>query len=280
MCFKFLIKISKRVVRQKSIFTEPIPSVPVVYMRNHANDFGPSAMQFAIKNRPFKCWAISAMTDVKTAPNQIMKTIFPNARGLKWILARPLSYLMAPAMVAMFKAAGVIPVWRDQRLKMTYHLTFETLKSGGDVVVFPKCIVPREDNEFVDTFQKGAFKLFSLAKIFNAELPPVIPVYCCKKLKTVVFGKPLYFDTTLTPFEAENKLADEVALEIKRLALTLPKHKVTHYALHPKNIERIRKYFLPGEDKIYEALRDYQNAQKAKREAEKHAREAEKLKKV
>jgi len=236
--------------------TEEFAKEPCVFMSNHANDYGPVAVR-CVPDKKFWTWTAASMLSLRHAPKQIMKTIFPNARGILFVICRILSVIMAFFMVPVFRLARGIPVYRDARLKITYEKTFEKLKKGHDVVIFPECIVPNPENPYLDVLQKGAFRLFTLCKAYDLPCPPVYPVYCCKALNKVVAGKRIDFDgENSNSREAEAKLMNEVGDEIKRLAETLPPHKITHYAEIPKDIERIRKYFLPGEDKIYERLRD------------------------
>ena len=251
--FRLFLLLSKPFIRPRVIRETPEPAVPVIYMANHANDFGPTAMRLAA-NRGLKTWSAAVMLSLKTAPAQIMKTTFPNARGALFPVCRLLSYMMAPVLGGIFKAAGVIPVYRDLRIKTTYSKTFETLDEGLDVLIFPDSIIPNPDNPFIDVMQKGAFKILSMCLKHKGCVPPVYPVYCCKALKTVVIGKPVSFDVSIPPDQSEKKTELEVGEEIKRLALTLPPHKTVGYSVLPKDIERIRKYMLPQEEKIYEAL--------------------------
>ncbi|MDR2634649.1 MAG: hypothetical protein LBC13_01565, partial [Clostridiales bacterium] len=60
----------------------------------------------------------------------------------------------------------------------------------------------------------------------------------------------------------------EVGAEIKRLALSLPPHKVTHYAAVPKDIKRVRKYLEGGENKIYDRVEEQQSAKPHKEECD------------
>jgi hypothetical protein len=198
------------------------------------------------------------MLSVKTAPRDLMKTVFCNAKGIFWFFARILSFGMGFAMSATFRASGAIPVYRNERIADTYSKTFETMREGLDVVIFPDSLVRNPENEFIDVMQKGAFKTFKLCVAETGSAPGVFPAYCCKSLNTVCFGNPLVFDTELPPYEAMQKLEREVGAEIKRLALTLPPHKVTHYAATPKNVSRVRKYLEGGENKIYDRVEEQQ----------------------
>jgi hypothetical protein len=70
----------------------------------------------------------------------------------------------------------------------------------------------------------------------------------------VVIGSPVNFYEDKDAEGAAEKTAKYVSDEIKRLAETLPPHKVYGYATYPKSlksIENIRKYFNPGEELKY-----------------------------
>ncbi|MDR3292911.1 MAG: hypothetical protein LBT20_02270 [Clostridiales bacterium] len=255
--FKVAFFAGRLVKRPKVLIESPLPAEPVLFMANHANDYGPTAVMLALKKRKFRSWSSANMLSLKTAPDQIMKTIFPNARGVLKPVCRVMSYLMAPVMASMFKAAGVVPVYRDIRIKTTYTKTIETLKEGLDVVIFPESIVPNPENPYLDTLQKGAFKTLGFCKKYLGSVPKIYPVYCCRSLDTVVIGAPVIFDESLPVADAEEKATDEINAAVKRLGESLPPHKVTHYAVLPKNIDNIRKYMTYNEEKIYEQLREY-----------------------
>jgi 1-acyl-sn-glycerol-3-phosphate acyltransferase len=164
---------------------------------------------------------------------------------------------MAPAMAGMFKSTGVIPVYRDVRIKTTFSKSFETLGDGMDVVIFPESIVPNPENPYLDTMQRGAFKFIGLCKKYTGSVPKIYPTYCCKSLKTVLIGAPLTFDETIPTADAEEKLKSELNEAVKALAETLPKHKPTHYSYLPKNIDVLKKYMGIHEEEVYEMLRTY-----------------------
>ncbi|MDR1939216.1 MAG: hypothetical protein LBQ40_00265 [Clostridiales bacterium] len=252
--FKALLFLARPFCKPRElIFEAPLPKEPLIFMANHATDYGPTSILFGL-DRKFRIWSSANMLFLKTAPSQIMKTIFPNVRGPLWGVARVFSYPMAVAMRSVFVAAETIPVYRDMRVKMTYQKTLETLKEGLDVVIFPDSLIPDPENPYMDVMQRGAFKTLTICRNALGTPPKVVPVYCCKPLKTLVFGSPLQYDASLPPKDAEEKLLKQVGQAIKRLAESLPPHEIVHYSEMPKDVSRIKKYIAVGEEKLYEEV--------------------------
>jgi hypothetical protein len=240
-------------MRPKLTFSSPLPDEPVIFYSNHANDFGPGALVTAF-TREFRSWISANMLKVKTAPAQIMKTTLPNFNKFTEPFLRLLSFGMGVALSVMFKAAGAIPVFHDLRLKTTFTKTAETLKEGLDVVIFPDSLLPNPGNPYIDKMQKGAFRILTYLKRCNLKVPPVYPVYACKALKTVLVGNPIRLEDGVT----EDDIYNHVDAEIKRLGESLPPHKIQPYAVMPKDISKIRKYFTVGDEKIYDELEELQ----------------------
>ncbi|MDR2091391.1 MAG: hypothetical protein LBP62_07090 [Clostridiales bacterium] len=262
--FKTAFAIGGLFMTPKVILSEELPDEPVIFMSNHAFDYGPRAMLFVQKviKRKFRMWSNANAVTAKTAPDQMMKTTFPNVKKPLRYLARLFTYIAGPVIGLSFKAAGIIPVYRDMRVKTTYTKTFETLKAGYDVVIFPDSVIPDPDNPYLDKVQKGAFKTFDMCRRFLDKVPKLYPVYACKPLKTVCIGKGFTFDTSIPVAEAEEKLEKALSDEIKRLALSLPPHKIIHSNSIPKDLASVKKYLTYNEEKIYSKL-DEINAAKA-----------------
>jgi 1-acyl-sn-glycerol-3-phosphate acyltransferase len=260
--FKAAFAIGGLFMKPKVILSEELPDEPVIFMANHAFDYGPRAMLFAqrVIKRKFRTWSNANAITAKNAPNQMMKTTFPNVKKPLRYLVRLFSYVAAPVMGRAFKAAGVIPVYRDMRVKTTYTKTFESLKDGYDVVIFPDSIIPDPDNPYIDKVQRGAFKTFEMCRRFLNKTPKLYPVYACKALNTVCVGNALTFDTEIPAAEAEEKLEKALADEIKRLALALPPHKITHSNSIPKDLASVKKYLTYNEEKMYAQLDEINRA--------------------
>ncbi|MDR2047609.1 MAG: hypothetical protein LBP79_06955 [Clostridiales bacterium] len=254
--FNAAFAVARLFVKPNVLLSEALPDEPVIFMANHAFDYGPRAMVFAGKRikRKFRTWSSFNTLSIKRAPNQMMKTTYPNVKKPWRYLARLSTYIVAPVLGLVFRAAGVIPVYRDMRIKTTYTKTFESLRTGYDVVIFPDSIIPDPENEFVDKTQKGAFKTFEMCRRFLGRAPKLYPVYCCKSLNTVSVGRPLTFDTEIPASEAEVKLEAEFREEMKRLGQALPPHKIIHAASIPKDYDSVKKYLTYNEEKMYAEL--------------------------
>jgi hypothetical protein len=263
LLFKAIFAIGGLFLKPKVILSEELPDEPVIFMANHAFDYGPRAMLFAQKiiKRKFRTWSNANAITAKNAPKQMMKVTFPNAKKPLSYFLWAFSFIAAPITARAFKATGVIPVYRDMRIKTTYTKTFESLKDGFDVVIFPDSVIPDPNNPYIDKVQRGAFKTFEMCRRFLDKIPKLYPVYACKSLNTVCIGNALTFDTTIPAKEAEEKLEKAMSEEVKRLALSLPPHKIVHANAVPKDFASVKRYLAFNEEKLYAQL-DEVNAEK------------------
>ncbi|MDR3292910.1 MAG: hypothetical protein LBT20_02265 [Clostridiales bacterium] len=245
-------------LKPKLILSEPLPDEPVIFMANHARMFGPVAMLFA-RRRPFRAWSNANLVFVKTSPRHMMRAFIPNANGVERFFVRILASLIAPPLASALKATGTIPVYRDLRIRTTYDKTFETLKEGLDILIFPDSIFTDDENPYVGVLNDGAFKIFSLAATYyDITPPPVCPVYCCKDLKTVCIGNVLRYDTNIDPKTASENLKKAVSDGIKALGESLPPHKIIAAADVPNDPEKLKKYMTDAEIESYRRLQSSQ----------------------
>lgn len=92
--------------------------------------------------------------------------------------------------------AGIIPIYYDNRLFLTYKYSFECLDKGVSVFIFP------EDStegykERIEKFMPGFLHLSRLYyKKYGVDLP-IYTLYYNKKPKTIVIGKPMYYQELL-----------------------------------------------------------------------------------
>lgn len=223
-------------------FKEPLPAgESVVLAPNHAREFGPISIFYNYK-RANRMWLNSNLLFVKDIPNHMMKDFFINEKGIKRVLCKILSYIVAPLLSSAFKSIEVIPVFRDARIKTTLKKTNETLISGMDVVIFPESNLPDKNYKYVNKLQEGfAFS----AQYYYSETGRRLkyyPTYVCKSLKIISIGRPVEYDPDANFRKERVRISKHIMDEIEQLAAELPSHEITPYGEIPKSEEAMNEY--------------------------------------
>lgn len=225
LLYKMLYKVARFFYGKiKFIGLDNIKS-PCIIVANHAQAYGPLMFELGF---PFeqKMWCISDMLHLKTAPRYIYKDFFKyKSKKMAW-LYWPLSFLLSPILVYLCKNIQPIAVYKDNKILSTFKNSAKSLKNGENIIIFPE--THEKYNNIVNNFQSG---FANVAKFYEkqCQLPlSFVPAYVCPKLKTIVFGDPIYADI----FQKEDcrKLCNQLMQEITLLAQSLPKHKVVPYA--------------------------------------------------
>lgn len=228
----FIYRVGSRVVscfygKKKFIGLENIPDEPAIIVGNHAQMHGPLTAELKL---PFKkyTWCIGQMMHLKEVPAYAFQDFWSlKPKWTHWFY-KMLAHLIAPLCVYIFNNADTIGVYKDQRGISTFKKSIQGLEEGFNIVIFPECYT--EYNNIVYEFQD---KFIDLARFYykktGKELS-FVPMYNAPKLKTVVFGKPIKYDSSL-PMSVQNKIiCDYLKEEITRLAQELPVHTVVPYA--------------------------------------------------
>lgn len=221
---RFIVRIFYK--DRKLIGVENIPCEPSLIIGNHAQVHGPLSCELYFPTKKY-IWCVGQMMKMKEVPSYAYKDFWSNKpKCIRWLF-KIISYLIAPIASWALSRADTIGVYKDARIAHTFKETVDKLNEGANVVVFPEC--PIEYNNIVNEFQD---KFIDVARIYykkyNKELS-FVPMYNAAKLKTIVFGKPIKFDSN-KPIEEQRKIiCDYLKEEITKIAKELPAHMVIPY---------------------------------------------------
>lgn len=217
--------------KKKLIGLENLPEEPSIIVGNHAQMHGPLTAELKL---PFKkyTWCIGNMMHLKEVPAYAFEDFWSlKPKWTHWFY-KMLAHLIAPLSVFIFNNADVIGVYKDQRGISTFKKSMEGLKEGAHIVIYPECYT--KYNNIVYDFQDKFIDLAGFYYKNTGKEISFVPMYNAPKLKTVVFGKPIKFDSA-KPIENQRKeICDYLKEEITRVALELPVHTVVPYANIPK----------------------------------------------
>ncbi len=230
--YRLLVKIVLLFYRKRTyVGLENLPAEPSLVIINHAQMHAPLSVELFFPTQK-SMWCIGQMMNVKEVPAYAYQDFWSlKPKWTKWFF-KLLSYVIAPIASFVLSNADTIPVYKDARILTTFRKTLERLNAGDNVVVCPE--KADEYNEIVNEFQD---KFVDVARLYYSKYKRAIafvPAYCAPALKTVVFGKPIYYDPNLSMDEQRKQICDYLQSEITALAKALPRHKVVPYLNIPK----------------------------------------------
>ena len=205
---------------------ENIPNEHVIIIGNHAQIHGPLTSQLFFRDYKY-IWCIGQMTKMKEVPEYAYKDFWIyKPKYIRWYY-KILSYLIAPICSYALSRSDVIPVYKDNRIRKTISMTIEKLNDGAKVIIFPEKHTLY--NEIINEFQTGFVDIAKLYyRKYNVEIS-FVPMYNAAELKTIVFGKPIKYDSALDIETQRESVCDYLKEEITRIAKELPRHKVIPY---------------------------------------------------
>ena len=221
---------------------ENLPDEPCVIVSNHAQAFGPIAVELYL-TRPHYIWCIGEMMNRKEVPAYAMMDFwYMKPKALRW-LYRLFSHLIARPASYVLSHAHTIPVYRDARIMSTFRRSTELLKAGADIVIFPESREPY--NGIVWRFQEH---FPDLAKLYHRRTDAAlcfVPAYIAPKLGRICFGEPVRFDPEAPGDEERERICAAMMEAITGLAVSLPRHAVIPYPNIPKDQYPLNTDFAP-----------------------------------
>ncbi len=121
--------------------------------------------------------------------------------------------------------AGIIPVYYDSRIRNTYKYSFQCLEKDVSVFVFPE----NSESGYKDTVEEFYAGFLQLSKLYYRKFQvdlPIYSLYYAKDPKTIIIGKPMYFQELLKENSEDeileifrnymNSLSEQVPAKIKK----------------------------------------------------------------
>ena len=188
---------------------------PTVIVGNHAQMHGPLMFELYYPKQK-KIWCIGQMMNRKEIPEYAMQDFWPyKGKVVRWFY-KLLSHLMARPLAYIFNNADCIAVYKDARIMNTLKQSVYALKDGESLVIFPE---KRQDfNDIINEFQDNFIDVARLYyKNTNKELA-FTPAYVTPKLKKVVLGKPIKYNSSLSSDEKKKIIVEYLKEQITIIA--------------------------------------------------------------
>lgn len=226
---KFLVRVFYPRIR--IIGAEHLPKEAAIYVGNHTQMNGPIACElyFPVERAT---WCIGEMMHLKEVPGYAFKDFWSQKPRWQQPFFKVLSYLIAPISVCVFNNADTVPVYHDLRIRATIRQSIDKLRSGRSLVIFPEYDSPYNHilYDFQDRFIDLAYRYYKE----TGEAVAFVPFYLAPALKSMVFGKPIYYQPEEPLSTARERIKTELMEDITRMAEALPLHRVVPYRNIPK----------------------------------------------
>lgn len=176
-----------------------------VVLSNHEGTDAP--MSFEIYgNKPIRFWGTYEMNSglIKMYKYQ-SKVYFHEKKGWNLFGARMFCLIASPLTNMYYKGLNLISTYPDARFKKTIRESIETIRAGGNIVIFPE----RSDNGYqanLEGFYCG-FVLFAEVCLRGGIDLPIFVSYFNKKKKVYLIDKPILF----SEFVKNKKSRDDIA---------------------------------------------------------------------
>ncbi|MBE5737880.1 MAG: hypothetical protein E7348_05710 [Clostridiales bacterium] len=224
LTYKFIANCSKVYYKKNEyIGLENLPDEPCIITGNHSKLHGPINAELYFPTKKL-IWCDEPMMNKKEFIGYAYKTFF---NGKPNFFHKIGMHILAPIVANVMSSADSLPVYRDMRIMKTYKATTEAINNGLNVVILPECT--EEYNEITNCFNEyfvDAARFYY--KHYQKELL-FVPMYYSVRLKKMVFGKPIRFDSKNSIDEERKRICAYLMDEITKIAKTLPRHVVVPF---------------------------------------------------
>ena len=210
---------------------ERLPQEPVILVGNHCQAHGPLVGELRMPLAR-KTWCASEMMEREQVADYAYRDFWSDKPRWSLPFFKALSHAIVPLSVLLFNHAETIPVYRDNRVLVTFRATIQTLESGVSVLIFPEH--DARCNQILDDFQEHFIDVARLWYRRTGKALAFVPMFICPALRRVCFGEALYFAPAAPLDEERARIKRELTERITALAVALPRHRVVPYRPQPK----------------------------------------------
>ena len=166
---------------------------PCILIGNHSAVSGPMTCRMSLSPPPIMSWSAHQMCENYKARSEYMRKIYYRKKlGYGKFRSNVLGTLFPMVLGIFYKAAGMIPVYYDNRAKLTFDYSLQALGEGVPVLIFPE----DSDSGYFEILEKkmhpGYISLARLYKRRFGEDVPVYPMHYSKAENAIVVGEPQY----------------------------------------------------------------------------------------
>ncbi|MBQ7713513.1 MAG: TVP38/TMEM64 family protein [Oscillospiraceae bacterium] len=230
--FRFLKGLARLLYPKYAVVgAEHLPDGACVVVGNHAKTNGPVACELYFPGERY-IWCAGEMMHKGEVADYAFRDFWGRKpRAVRWFY-RLLSHLVVPLALCVFRNAGVIGVYHDNRVIRTFRESVEKLRLGARIIIFPEHDAPH--NHVVCDFQDRFIDLARLYYKKTGAALPFVPLYVAPRLKALYLGEPIWFDPDAPLEQERRRVCDALMDAVTGIAVSLPPHTVVPYPNVPK----------------------------------------------
>ncbi len=211
--FKGFLKIFKK--KPDMVYLGEKPKEPCIILSNHVGSSGPLTYEL-FADFQFRFWGTHEMNgDFKTLYKYLSKDFYHAKLHMPLWLSRIWCVIAAPVAHGFYKGLELISTYKDMRFWGTIKESVETLKSGKSLIVFPEDSTHGYYDSLTHFF--NGFIILAEACLKKVADIPVFFAYYSKKLKTILFDKPVSCSELLNSAQSKNEIAENARIKINAL---------------------------------------------------------------
>ena len=198
---------------------------PIIYMCNHGNMYGP-VVGYVFTPTDVCPWTISnVMVDLDETVAYLYKYTFSHVSWIPKRLRMPITVLVSRLGHWGFRALESIPVYRDHPMELmkTFRSAMTAMERGDDMLIFPEN--PNAAGAGHGYEHQGVGELFSgfamIGQLWyrkTGRCCRFVPMYADQEARTLRVGTPVIYDPQNEAAAERQRISDEVAAEMNRLA--------------------------------------------------------------
>ncbi len=203
-CFKGFLKIFIR--KPKIIYLGEKISEPSLILSNHVGAKAPLNLELYFP-KPFRFWGTYEMnSDLKSVYKYLSTIYFHQKKHMKKGLAKFVGFIVAPLLKMFYSGLRLISTYKDSRFRQTIKESWETIKNGENIIIFP------EDSsqgyfDNITYYFKGFVVFADICYKKGVDLPIFVSYYR-KKDKTYIIDKPVRYSELLAKGMENQEIAN------------------------------------------------------------------------
>lgn len=188
-----------------------------IILSNHEGTDAP--MSFEIySNKPIRFWGAYQMNSgLKKLYAYQTKVYYHEKKHWNLFAARMFCLLASPLTNLFYKGLNLISTYPDMRLLNTIKESFEALKNGENIIIFPE----KSENGYQDTLE-GFFGGFILLADYcekNGMDLPIFTAYFNRKNKLYMIDKPILYSTLKSQYKTKEEICSYLCDNCNKLGI-------------------------------------------------------------
>ena len=207
--FRFLKKLMKsRYKKPNFVYLGEEITNGAMILSNHEGTDAPMSFEIYSK-KPIRFWGSFEMNSgLRRMYSYQTKVYYHEKKHCNLFLARLFCLIASPLTNLFYKGLNLISTYPDARLKNTLKESFDALKNGENIVIFPEKSTEGY-KDVLDGFHAG-FVLLGDYTLKNGMDLPIFVSYFNKKKRVYIVDKPVLYSELKEKFKTKEEIAQEL----------------------------------------------------------------------